>query len=140
MAGSFFNARNMEDSEGLRRRIFECPVHRALTAAGQAVLMFDRHGRFYVRRPAAAGGWAGQRVEKYNKNRILNALESTLVYLGKVVYFPPLSGQASTKRLNPARCCSSVVEHSLGKGEVVSSILINSTIYFLKIADITPPR
>lgn len=38
---------------------------------------------------------ARQVVEKYNKNQILHALESALVYLGKVVYFPPLSGQAN---------------------------------------------
>jgi hypothetical protein len=36
---------------------------------------------------------------------------------------------ASGLRAPPARCCSSVVEHSLGKGEVVSSILTNSTIF-----------
>lgn len=28
----------------------------------------------------------------------------------------------------PKCCCSSVVEHAIGNGEVVSSILINSTI------------
>ena len=33
---------------------------------------------------------------------------------------------------HPQRCCSSVVEHSLGKGEVASSILASST-SFLQI-------
>ncbi len=36
------------------------------------------------------------------------------------------------------RCCSSVVEHSLGKGEVGSSILPSSTIYRLTIGPISP--
>ena len=106
--------------------------------AVQVVLRFNIYYRFCVRCASALSAAAGQVIEKYNKNQFLNALETMLVYLGKVVYFPPLSGQATINRLNPARCCSSVVEHSLGKGEVVSSILINSTIYFLKIADITP--
>ena len=33
----------------------------------------------------------------------------------------------------PRRCSSSVVEHSLGKGEVESSILSGSTIFNIKI-------
>ncbi len=44
---------------------------------------------------------------------------------------PPLVYAAGVRaglgRAAPVRCCSSVVEHSLGKGEVESSILSNST-------------
>ena len=37
------------------------------------------------------------------------------------------------------RCCSSVVEHSLGKGEVESSIPSSSTILFNELAQKKPP-
>lgn len=57
--------------------------------------MPDIHERFYRHPQTVAAAAAGQVFEKYRKNRILNTPESTLVYLGKVVYFPPLSGQAN---------------------------------------------
>ncbi len=42
--------------------------------------------------------------------------------------------RAITPLTAQARCCSSVVEHSLGKGEVDSSILSSSTIRIKRLA------
>jgi hypothetical protein len=44
-----------------------------------------------------------------------------------VAFAPPILYQRLA--FGAARCCSSVVEHSLGKGEVDSSILSSSTIF-----------
>ena len=45
---------------------------------------------------------------------------------------PRAGGARRTAASAKVRCCSSVVEHSLGKGEVESSILSCSTIYLNK--------
>ena len=99
-------------------------------------LLASRAGRNETRSQACCAGQAGRWNwrEPRRPVQILHndAVERRLALApGKSVWqrTPRLVGRSRSRFPQPARCRSSVVEHSIGNGEVDSSILSGSTIF-----------
>jgi hypothetical protein len=87
----------------------------------------------FPKRRSEPGGFrdisgVGLFIHKGRVSRLSGRFKLRLAGAGPLWHTLPRAGRICPAKFDPVRCRSSVVEHSLGKGEVLSSILSGSTI------------